>query len=607
MRVKDIWKAPVALMCVLLFISLLSDVSRSQFLDIDEETQKIAEEPVIDTKPARKLPVYVVRHIKAEEVPNIRGAIRITWDVDPASDEDYIVGRSTEVPFNSERALAAKSIKMAPPGAERFAVDSNLPPGNYYYVVLARSKVVSRDVELYPNVNYTTVPVVLEKTFTQVAEQRLPEQVALIHGLVVNRTQVLLTWKGVQSPGLMYNIYRSDAPLNSPEKVLAADKIAQLGSDKENFIDSNISKTGYYYYAVTTRDIKGNEDMKLVPDQSYTANGIFIALQTRSLVTDLKARIFAGKTVRLTWSETGPGQRGKYLVYRDNAPISNSEKLALSEFLGSVNMGITEFVDEEPGNDALYYAVLAKLEDGTFDNNLVEGANYTSEPLVMGERIRPVSISATIKDGAVRVSWKYKGGRGNADYSMLRLTERISDPLLLKKEYVISAVNIKDGRFIDTPPPGDYYYAILPPERSSWGETTLSDGVNITAKAVRVRDTSVQHGDRGKDIPERVEIPETVERPPSKTVATGLVDDILRETFFRGRYNYAILRLEKVVRSDEGEIDIAKARLFIGRSYIEKRMYRKSLDYLLRRDVKTHFPREANFWSSFAISRIKDR
>jgi hypothetical protein len=346
--------------------------------------------------------------------------------------------------------------------------------------------------------------------------------------------------------------------------------------------------------------------MKLVPDQSYTANGIFIALQTRSLVTDLKARIFAGKTVRLTWSEAGPGQRGKYLIYRDSAPITNSEKLALSEFLGSVNMGITEFVDEEPGSET-YYAVLAKLDDGTFDNNLVEGANYTSEPLVIGDRIRPVSINASIKDGAVRVSWKYKGGHGSADYSMLRLTERINDPLLLKKENVISAVNIKDGRFIDNPPPGNYYYAILPPERSSWGETRLSDGVNITAKAVLVRDTSVQHGDRGKVIPETIEIPENVERPSSKTVTTGLVDDILRETFFRGRYNSAITRLEKVVRSEEGEIDIAKARLFIGRSYIEKRMYRKSLDYLLRRDVKTHFPREANFWSSFAISRIKDR
>ena len=603
-RVKHIWKAPVALLCVLLFIPLLSDVSRSQFLDIEEETQKVAEDPVIEAKPVRKLPVYVVRNIRAEQVQNIKGAIRITWDVDPASDEDYIVGRSTEVPFNKERALEAKSIKMTPPGAERFAIDSNLPPGNYYYVVLAKSKVINRDVELYPNVNYTTVPIVLEKSYSTVSEQRLPEQVALIHGLVVNRTQVLLTWKGVQSPGLMYNIYRGDAPLNTPEKIMAAERIAQLGSDKENFIDNNINKTGYYYYAVTTRDIKGDEDRKLVPDQSYTANGIFIALQTRSLVSNLKAGRFAGKSVRLTWDEAGASQRGKYLIYRDTSPIANSEKLALSEFVGSVNMGISEFIDEEPGKGAQYYAVLGKLEDGTFDNTLVEGVNYTTEPISTGEGFRPVSIRASLKNGSVRVSWKYKGESGNADYSLMRLSERINDPALLKKKDVISAVDLRSGKYVDDPPPGRHYYALLPHDDASWAGASLSGGVNITEKAVLVRRVETAQPD--KEIPEII-VPEKTEQPSHKTVKSGLVDDILRETFFRERYNSAIQRLEGVVVSGGSDYDIARARLFIGRSYIEKGMYRRSLDYLLRRDVKGHFPREAHFWSSFAISRIKDR
>jgi hypothetical protein len=603
MSANHIRKIAAGLLCALAVIFAYAGVSRSQFLDIDEETVKSAEEVKSEPVKEKRLPVYIARNVKAELMQGIKGAIRVTWEIDPATDEEFIVGRASEVPYTKERALAAKSIKVSHPAAERFAIDSNLPPGNYFYVVLAKSKIMERDVELYPNVNYTTVPAVIEKEFSRAPSANLPEKVTLIHALVVNRTQVLLTWKGVDTPGLVYNVYRAPAVLNAPEKIQGAEMIAQLATDKSNYIDKNIRKTGYYYYAVTTRDVKGNEDRLLVPDQSYTANGVFITMQTQSLVSNLKAELFAGKSVKLTWSEAGAEQRGKYLVYRDTKPITNSEKLALSEYIGSVMMGRSEFIDENPGRGALYYAVLGKLDDGTFDNTMVERANYTADPVAIGDRLRLVSIKAAVKEGGVTVTWKYSGEMGARSFSLVRVPGRIASLDEVNADQVVSPVDLLSKRYIDNPPAGKHYYALVPGDRTQWSDYALEEGVNITPAPAVTGGAGVKVEEK-KVIIEKKQPPVIEEKIPVVPVETSGVDTIIRETFFRGRYNSAITRLGRVIEAGGSEREIAKARLFTGRAYIERGMYRKSLEYLLRSDVKQQFPRDARFWSSYAISKV---
>lgn len=601
---KRFRKVTAGLICALAVFFVYAGVSRSQFLDIDEETAKPAAEVKPEPKKEKKLPIFVARNVKAELMPDIKGAIKVTWEIDPATDEDFIVGRATEVPYTKERALEAQSIKVVPPAAERFAIDSNLPPGNYYYVILAKSKVMERNVELFPNVNYTTVPAVIEKEYSMSPGVKLPEQVTLIHALVVNRTQVLLTWKGVEPPGLIYNVYRSSGAMNAPEKIQNAEMIAQLTTDKNTYIDKNIRKTGYYYYAVTTKDIKGNEDRQLVPDQSYTANGVFITLQTQNLVSSLKAELFAGKSVKLTWSEAGPEQKGKYLVYRDTKPITSSEKLALSEYIGNVAMGRAEFIDENPGRGAFYYAVLGKLDDGTIDNTLLERSNYTVDPMIIGDRLRLVSMEAAVEKGGVNVRWKFSGELGARNYSLLRLPEMITSLSGIKNEQVLAKVDVTSKRYVDNPPEGEHYYALVPEDKTLWSDYMLTDGVNITSEPAIIGQAVPKVVEKKIAIREKKIVEEKV---PATAPADSGVDDIIRDTFYRGRYNSAISRLGGIVAAGGSAEDIAKAKLFIGRAYVEKGMYRKSLDYLLRRDVKRHFPEDAKFWSSYAISKVNGR
>ena len=176
--------------CIVLLIICHYEIVTSQFLDIEGERPVVEEkQKAPEPKKERKLPVYVARNVKAEHIKDIKGAIKITWDADPAFDDDFIVGRALDVTHSAEKALNAKSIKMVAAGAERVVIDSNLPPGSYFYVVLARQKVQDRDVELYPNVNYTTVPVVIERETVEIARAKLPEQVTLIHAMKARKVK----------------------------------------------------------------------------------------------------------------------------------------------------------------------------------------------------------------------------------------------------------------------------------------------------------------------------------------------------------------------------------------------------------------------------------
>ncbi len=579
----------------------------AQFLDIEgERPAAVEKEKAPEPKKERKLPVYVARNVKAQNIPDIKGAIRITWDADPAFDDEFIIGRALEVPHSVEKALNAKSIKVVPAGAERFAIDSNLPPGSYFYVVLAKQKVQDRDVELFPNVNYTTVPVVIDKEAVEIVRIKLPEQVTLIHAMVLNRNQVLVTWKGTQQTGIVYNVYRGSEPLNSAAKVRNADAIAQIPADKTSYVDTGISKTGNYFYAVTTKDVQGNEDLQLVPDQSYTVSGVFVAMQAQNLVTGLAGQVFASKSVKLSWSERVANQKGKYLIYRDSKPISSSEKLALSEFVGSVAMGRTDFIDENPPEGALYYAVLGKLEDGTLDNTFVAGENYLTEPIVIGERLRVQSISAAVKAGKVTVRWDVRGKIGSKEYAIARLQNQVNEANENIYPHIVSNVDISEKKFIDVPPSGTYYYAILPREKSLWRKYDLIGGVNITESPVIVRNETAEE-DKFPPIEEHKIVQPEQKKIAPPIIPAGDVDGIIRETFFRGKYNTAIRKLDLLIKEGIEGKDAAKARLFIGRAYIEKGRYRKSLEYLLRRDVKEHFPDEAKFWSSFAISKVNGK
>lgn len=476
----------------------------SRFL-LDEESVRTGLTEKSGDRKKSEFPPYIVTNISAQLIPNVKGAVRVSWDVDPDSTDEFIVGRSVEIPDTKEKALNASSIKLLPAGAPGMMIDSNLAPGAYYYVVLSKEKARNRDVEIYPDVNYTSSPVIVEKEAPPEQVRMFPPQVTLLHGHIINQTQIDLSWKAVDEPGIVYTVYRSGERLGSPEAIRKAERIAVITEKRESYVDKSITTSGMYFYAVTTKDIAGNEDLQLIPDQSYLANGLYVTFRTQAIISGLKAGLYENDRVELSWHGIN-APNIEYVVYRHDKPIADVQRLAHSAPVGKVGPKMTSYIDKPTLPGIYYYAVLVRLEDATIDNTLRDGENYTVLPVEM----KPAPHEppgAEIK------------------------------PPIVKKE----------------------------PEKTP-------------------------------EIMPEAELPAT---PPMG------VELIVKETFFKGRYAYAVKKLNNALKATDNEREAAMARLFIGRSLVEMKRYRESLPYFIMPDVKKHFPAEANFWREYAISRVR--
>ncbi|TAL37109.1 MAG: hypothetical protein EPN93_06710 [Spirochaetes bacterium] len=486
--------------------------AHAKFLLDEETTPKTPLEiKEAEKKQRREFPPQIVTSIRAQLIPNIKGAIRISWEADPDATEEFIVGRSSTVPDTRDKALAAISIKVVAPGADTTVIDSNLQPGEYYYVVLSKDRVMNRNVDVYPDVNFTTQPVIVERELVPVPMRLTPDQVTLIHAQVVNKSQVMVTWRGVDKPDIIYSVYRWNESLTAPDKIRSAEKIAVIPDKRESWIDRTITRSGTYFFAVTTKDISGNEDLQLIPDQSYTTGGVYIGFRSQATVSSLRAATQDTGRVKLTWDGIGAGA-SEYLVYRSDKPVVDPQRLALAVLLGAVKPDTNFYVDETPPPGGYYYAVLVRMEDGTIDNTLKEGVNCT---------IMPITIVP----------------RGEKQPEIVtRVEEKGVDKRVPEK--------------------------ILPPVEER----------------------------RQKNVPEP---------------AADTLDEILKTGFFKGEYRFTAARLKQFVRETSDPYKAAKARLFIGRSYIELGEYERSIRYLVNPDVSRYFPDEARFWRDMAISRVK--
>ncbi|HOR94822.1 MAG TPA: hypothetical protein PLZ38_12685 [Spirochaetota bacterium] len=590
------------ILCVVAFILLSGGfIVYAQFFIDDNNT---------DIKTSPGLPAYVARSIKAELIDGVEGAVRIVFSVDPNSKCDFLLGRTTRVPSTPEVALQATTVKVILAGAEPVAIDSNLPPGQYYYVVLARDKIIERDIVLYPDVNYTSAPIVIKKRIPQLPAKRLYDHVTLLYARIVNKTQVLLTWKGIQQPNIVYNVYRATEPLNSPEKIKNARLIGEIQSNEESFIDRTIAQTGKYYYAVTVKDMEGNEDIQLIPDQSYTSAPVSVIFRRDVFVTGIKATL-DNDYLKVSWNKPDIDVKN-FVIYRHTEPITDAQDLALATKVATVDAKRTQYIDTNPISGTYYFAVLAILEDGSIDTTLRPDMNYTTVPIMIGHPISLKLLEAIEQNGLVKISWAYTGSSGNRYFKLFRLRNAPFSVQDLNNAYLVDVINITNNEYIDSNiPAGSYYYALVPETYDN--ELKIIKGVNCTAESVKVTKMAkaqLDLQDPEKEKTGKSELPESQKEEArsyqlekQKLSATADINKIIAITFYKGKYETCIDTLSKYSEQSKNSIEIAKANLYIGRSYIELKQYKKALHYLMKKDVATYFPEDTQFWRDFAIAR----
>ncbi|PKL19211.1 MAG: hypothetical protein CVV49_02215 [Spirochaetae bacterium HGW-Spirochaetae-5] len=541
------------------------------------------------TQPVQ-LPPHIAADIKAERIKFSNDSIKLTWKMNSEYPGDFIVGKSEKEILTIEDALQAKLAGIFNSGMNGILIDREIQQGKkYYYIILAKDYLVKRDIEIIKDVNYTSEPVSL---FIE------PENVKALKASVSGGDRILIQWSKSNISGIRYNLYRSRSPISSPPELEVAEKI--LITDKTEFTDTNIPDYGSYFYAVTITDKNGIEYFNPKIDQNFTSTGIY--LKGKTLATPLNVGAFSGEknTIIVKWekaeSRTGKDLQG-YEIYRSDEQINSLLKLKFSKLIKIVDSNTTLYTDNDLNPGKYYYAVFSRYSDGAVDINFDTDSNYTKSPLMITLPYKINSLNHETGDNTITIRWNYTGNTGNEIVSIFKTVNPPADSGGIMNDDIIGTENIKSGKYVISPPPsGTFFYGVLSKQENEIIE--ISKGINLTTGPIKSLNNIIS------EKPVIIEIKKPEKEKDIKPSATGL-DIIIQKTYYKGNYSQALKELKKFTGTTDNKHDLAKARLFIAKSYIEMHEYEKSIKLLESDEVKNTFPEEAKFWFEFALVRLK--
>jgi len=539
-------------------------------------------------------PSHIAFDIKTERIKFSNDSVKITWKMDKQYSGDFIVGRSEKEISIPDDALQATLIGIFNSSQEGILIDRDVQQGKkYYYIILARTFLIKRNIEIIKNVNYTKDPVSL---FIE------PGPVQSLRVDVSDDNKILVYWKESKSVGIKYNVYRSKSQISSRGELEVAEKIASV--ENNEFTDKSIPDYGSYFYAVTISDKNGIEYFDPKIDQNFTSNGIY--LKGKTLATPLNVGAFIGvkNSIIVKWekaeSRTGKDLQG-YEIYRSDEPINSLLKLKFSKLVQIVDNKTTVFTDKDLGPGKYCYAVFARYSDGTVDITFDTDSNYIKIPLIITMQYIINSLDYEIADKKIIIRWNYSGNSGNETVSIFKTSKIPADSGNIMNNEIIGTENIKAGKFIiDDLPSANFYYGVLC--RNENEIIKITRGVNITAiplnESTKKADEKPFENKKPDDniIPGKKEV---------ITVKNTELDDIIHNTYYKSNYELAVKELKNYIKTTDNTDSRPKAKLFLAKSYIELHEYEKSIKLLDSDDVKKAFPEETRFWFEFAIVRLK--
>lgn len=535
-----------------------------------------------------RTPEHIAYNIKAERIPLSPDSIKVTWQMDRSYPGDFVVGRS-ETPLNTiEDILKSKLVGIFNPALEGILIDKNLEQDKkYYYIVVAKEKLLKREISILRDVNVTTSPVLIHSEPSMIKSLRAD-----------TRDQgVRLRWDTGKADGLIFNLYRSPSIINTRQELTAASKL--VSTMDNSFTDITVPEFGTYYYAVTVTDKNNIEYFNPIPGENFTTEGAF--LKEKAISSPLNVQAYAGKerTIIVKWlrsSSRADREVTGYEIYRSDEIINSQFSLKKSRLINIADKDTTFYTDIAPGAGQFYYAVFPRYSDGTVDINFETAASHTKAPVEINIPYSITGIKAEALNGKIILKWEFAGNQGNEIVKIIR-TEKIPGPQDDPEKLVIGSANINSKSFtVNRHGNSDSHYGIFIDRN-----TAFSTGINITTKipALREKEYISESSEENKSDPEK---------PAGSEKETGLSSElgtIIRDYFYKGRYELASKELNIFIKNTDKSSERALAKLFLGKTWIELNEFEKAILILNSRDVKENFPEESEFWSEFATVRLK--
>ncbi|MBE7438446.1 MAG: hypothetical protein HS115_08345 [Spirochaetales bacterium] len=515
---------------------------------------------------------------------------RISWTASPRNQSPIYIGRYSKPIDTRELLFEAENLTTPPLSASQLEfLDTNIPDGAYYYAVVTADEINSsagpnrNRLSLRPNVNYTTVPLVIRRE--EVMAGAHADRVTGLSAVNTDRT-VKLNWIAPRSGGSFY-IYRGKDAFQTPDSFSRAIRIGATAPDTPFFTDTTPLTDEKVYYAVTTIR-SGREDRSVFLNESYIEHVFkptFLSAElSRKLPEGLSAFVQSRNHVKLLWVD--PIEDFTELrIYRQERPITSTAELGRSRLIASVRKNVRTHLDRNLAPGRYFYAVLPVGPSGEIITEFYEGRTITANPIEIrgttsGPRIEYLEVR--LRDDRVRIKFDaYKENATSVKYFIYRSTRLMETASDIRNHGRLIKEQEDEDDVLDTGlPAGSYYYAILMEADGELLET-MAAGKNYIEKPILI----------GPGSGPATEMPD--------------LETVLNRTYRRSHFGDAVRELQIFLAPHVPAEIRARAMLYTGLSYYQLGHYQSSLRAFMDDNLRRHYPDRARFWYDRSLERLR--
>lgn len=364
----------------------------------------------------------------------------------------------------------------------------------------------------------------------------------------------------------------------------------------------------------------------------------------RKIVSFIKTKV-SDKNIIITWKKIDI-EKIKYKVYRSTSVINSKLKLNSSELLTTLPYNQPSFSDIITKKGEYYYAVTTIDENNKENKLLLSKQNYTVEPvspLKIAEKAEKKIIkekkeheavnfiSSYMEKSNIIVEWEDSKAES---YNVYRNIYQISNKNVLKTSELLDNISRGEQKYIDLKIQEDknYFYAIINvndmkeniilipdsnfttiPTKFTKPKLNLKKIIKkekiVKKKIEKPQKPVIKKVKKKIKHPKIVKKPKTIKKKPEKVIKKKRINytlwlkNSIKKYFLKNNYIKSIKEFNKIIRSKAPKKIKFKAKLFLGRTYYNKRQYKKALNYFA--ESKEIYPKESDFWIKNSLKKIK--
>jgi hypothetical protein len=292
------------------------------------------------------------------------------------------------------------------------------------------------------------------------------------------------------------------------------------------------------------------------------------------------------------------GEDLRYRVYRAENPIISTSDIEKAEFVGEITADNIPFIDKPEVDGTYYYAVTVTEEFPElvpFVNTTTKAVDFAPMPEVI-DRYETIRLDAT-EEGTQKLFIRFipstEGYAYNLYTSMLPF-EKTTDASLAAS---VVAADEQFGYTLQRDSP--LYFAITAINRLGVENTELISGRNLTPGPVVAEEKPVPVATVEEELPK-----EEAPVEPAGPTPRDMIDRILRNSFYQGRYGSALQDLEALfARDDLTDEERGLVAFYMGQCHFYLGEYRRAVKYfVLSKDAHT-YREAADAWIERSLSR----